>query len=509
MSQSPLPTAPEARFFDSSPWLMRIAVGLIFLAGLVLRLYDLDDPPMDFHPTRQMHSALIARGMFYADLETVPDWQRERAVQQQRAQGLIEPQIMETLTASAYRLVGNADLRIPRLFSILFWSLGGFGLFLLSKDLAGSNAGVVALLLYMTLPYGVVASRAFQPDPLMTAMLVWSWWGMARWLHWRTWGWAFFAGISAGLAIYIKSTALFFVLGAWVGLLLAGMGIRAVLRERQVWLITGLSLLPFAAYHIYATFVIGLLQDQFSLRFFPGMWLDPVFYLRWQVKAAQVVALPWLVIGVMGLFVLRDKAWRGLLTGAWLGYGIYALLLSYYISTHDYYHLPLIPLAAIGVGLATQALFSALNGPRLWINLVIPALLLALLLSQTWEARSILKSNDYRPVVEQVEQISAMFKPQDRVVSLAEDYSTHLRYWGWLDATHWFGIGDFELRELAGQPVDLLTYFEQQTSGRDYFLITDFVELERQPELNRMLDEHFPVLRQGEGYWVYDLRKKK
>jgi len=125
MSQSTLPTAPELRVFDSSPWLVRIAVGLIFLAGLVLRLYDLDDPPMDFQPTRQMHSALIARGMYFAGLETAPDWQRERAVQQQRAQGLIEPQIMETLTAAAYRLVGNTDLRIPRLFSILFWSLGG------------------------------------------------------------------------------------------------------------------------------------------------------------------------------------------------------------------------------------------------------------------------------------------------------------------------------------------------------------------------------------------------
>jgi 4-amino-4-deoxy-L-arabinose transferase-like glycosyltransferase len=502
-----LPTSP-VRLFDASPWLTRIAVVLIMLVGLALRLYDLDDPPLDFHTTRQMHSALIARGIFYADLETVPDWQRERAVQQQRTQGLIEPQVMESLTAFTYRLVGSADLRIPRLYAILFWSLGGVGLFLLNKDLAGSNASVVALLLYMTLPYGVIASRAFQPDPLMSAMLVWSWWGMARWLRHRTWGWAFFAGISAGLAIYIKSTALFFVLGAWVGLLLAGLGIRAVLRERQVWLITGLSLLPYVIYHIYATFGIGLLQDQFSLRFFPGMWLDPVFYLRWQLKAAQVVALPWLVIGVMGLFLLRDKAWRGLLTGAWLGYGIYALLFSYYISTHDYYHLPLIPLAAIGVGLATQVLFSALNGPRLWINLVIPALLLALLLSHSWEARTILKQDDYRPVVRQVEQISAMFNPQDKIVSLAEDYSTRLRYWGWLDTAHWFGSGDFELRELAGQPVDLLAYFEQQTSGKDYFLITDFVELERQPALKQLLDEQYPIIFQGEGYWVYDLRTK-
>ena len=92
---------------------------LAFLLGLAVRLYDITDPPLDFHPTRQLHSALIARGMYYQNLDDIPDWQRERAVDQWKAEGLIEPQIMEHLTAFTYRIIGAPKLgrRVCGLFS--------------------------------------------------------------------------------------------------------------------------------------------------------------------------------------------------------------------------------------------------------------------------------------------------------------------------------------------------------------------------------------------------------
>ncbi|MGW8250224.1 MAG: hypothetical protein ACWGO1_06250 [Anaerolineales bacterium] len=41
------------------------------LAGaLALRFYDLTDQPIDFHPTRQLRGAIIARGMYYDMLPT-------------------------------------------------------------------------------------------------------------------------------------------------------------------------------------------------------------------------------------------------------------------------------------------------------------------------------------------------------------------------------------------------------------------------------------------------------
>ena len=44
-------------------WLFVFA---IFLGGFALRMVDIDDLPLDFHPTRQLFSALKVRGMYYA-----------------------------------------------------------------------------------------------------------------------------------------------------------------------------------------------------------------------------------------------------------------------------------------------------------------------------------------------------------------------------------------------------------------------------------------------------------
>ena len=42
----------------------RLAVLVIlFVAGFAIRMYDLTDPPLDFHPTRQLLSAIKARAL--------------------------------------------------------------------------------------------------------------------------------------------------------------------------------------------------------------------------------------------------------------------------------------------------------------------------------------------------------------------------------------------------------------------------------------------------------------
>lgn len=486
-----------------------ILAALILLAGVWLRLTDLTGPPLDFHPTRQLRSALIARGMYYARLDSAPEWQREMAAQQARAQELIEPQIMETLAAWTYRLAGGEYLWIPRLYAIFFWSVGLLALYLLARALAGETAAVAAVLFGSFWPYTVAASRAFQPDPLMTAAILWALWGLHRWLAKPGWGRAAAAGLLAGLAIYIKATAVFFILGGWAGLILSCLGLRAALRSRQVWLMAALAVLPYAAYHIYAANILGLLQSQFSLRFFPAMWVDPVFYLRWYLRLVEVVPLPWLLLALAGGLSLRERSARGLLAGLSAGYLVYALLFSYYTASHNYYHLPLLPVAALAAGAGVDVLLRAVRGPR-WLAWAAAAVLgLAFLGGQAWEARSLLRSVDYRQQVARVERIAALFSPQDALVSMAENYSMELAYWGWLNSAHWFGAGDFALRESAGQPLDLLDYFEQQTAGRDYFLITDFEELARQPQVEALLAENFPLLASQPDYRIYDLRRLK
>ena len=482
------------------------AVLVILTVGVAIRLYDLGDAPLDFHPTRQMHSALIARGMYYRTLDDVPQWQQQRAIHQQQAEGLIEPQIMETLAAWSYRLAGAADLWIPRLYAIFFWTMGGVGLYLLGRRLIGQWGALVALFLYMLLQYGILASRSFQPDPLMVAMIVWAWWGMLRWQQQPSWAKAVIAGLLTGLAVYVKSTAAFFVAGAWIGLTLGGLGLKNTLRSKQWWLVCLLALLPYGVYLFYTTLGLGLMQGQFSLRFFPQMWVDPVFYLRWMLKVDSVTPLPWVLLALLGVFSLSGKAKRGLLLGVWAGYLVYGILFSYYISTHDYYQLPLLPLVALGAGAALQKVLASLQGAR-WLAYGVAVVgLIVFGLAQIYAARDALKSVDYNQEVARVEQISSLFSPDDKIVALTPDYGMTFTYWGWLDVTNWFSTGDINLRELAGQSFDWQSYFRQETGGKDFFLITDFDELNAQPQVKQMLAATYPVFSQGSDYLVYDLR---
>jgi len=139
-------------------WLM---LALVFFFGLVGRFYDFDDPPLDFHPTRQLHSMLIARGMYYENLEGVPDEHRQLAVLQWKSEGQIEPPIMERLSAWGYRLVGTDDLRVPRFLAIFFWTAGAVGLFFLLRDVVGIYGAVIGLAYFMVLPFPLFASRSF------------------------------------------------------------------------------------------------------------------------------------------------------------------------------------------------------------------------------------------------------------------------------------------------------------------------------------------------------------
>ena len=63
--------------------------------------------------------------------------------------------------------------------------------------------------------------------------------------------------------------------------------------------------------------------------------------------------------------------------------------------------------------------------------------------------------------------------------------------------------------ELGGRSFDMEQLFEEQTAGRDYFVVTLFSDWERQPKLQSMLQRNYPLLVEEDDYLIYDLRTKK
>lgn len=482
-----------------------VAIGLCFSVGLVVRLFDLTDLPLDFHPTRQLHSALMARGMYYQDLESAPQWQREMAVRQWKMEGVIEPPFMEWLAAKTYQLAGAELLWLPRLFSIIFWMAGGIGLLLWARKIGSLEGAVAALAFYLILPYGVIASRAFQPDPLMTALTIWSLWAVSRWSSHPNWENSLLAGVLGGAAILSKSVAVFFVAPAFAAAVLTTLGFKNALRSGRIWLMAFLVLLPYALYHIYGVYLAGFLQSQFSQRFFPAMWFNPGFYLQWSRKINLVTGLPWFLLGVLGSFLYRARRVRTMLVSLWTGYFLYGIVLPYHISTHDYYHLPLIPLVAVGLAGGVPLVRDHLRGPVWQQKVLLWGLLIFGVGYYAWDARTTLKRVDYRPEANYWQEIGAFLGHDSNVIALTQDYGARLEYWGWVTIINWPWLGDLSFQ---GQPTtaeNTVIRFEQQAAGRDYFLVTAPEELERQPALKDLLAAYTVVFREGDAV-IYDLK---
>ncbi len=485
-----------------------VLVLLVFAVGLAIRLYDLTDPPMDFHPARQYHSAVIARGLYTRWGGAYPERLAQLNIAQEVSEVRIEPPLLEHLVGFTYRITGTDALWFARVYSILFWIAGGFPLYYLLRKWSGFGGALVALGAYLLIPFGVVASRAFQPDPLMVSLVLYSLWGLNRWVEKPSWRRAVTAGLLMGAALLVKQVAVFFLGAGAAGMLILSWGLRKSLRSGQVWLVGGLALLPVLLYNLYGVLIDGSLAGQYSQRFFPELWTEPAFYLGWSGMIDQTVGLVVFLTACLGFFLLREKAVRGLIFGYLAGYLVYGFVFAHHISTHDYYQLPILPLAALGLGLVADRLFFEVSktSGKLWGRLGITVLMLMAALFCLWEARSSMKKMDYRDQPVLLAQLSeSMGGPETPAAGLMEDYGAAFYYYGYILPAYWWP--DEQGRAVSGMSSEELeALLLVRTDGKDFFIISDMDALAAQPRLAELLQSKFAIFFADAHYLVYDLR---
>ncbi len=485
-----------------------ILLAVILVCGLVTRLYDLTDPPLDFASTRQLRSALIARGMYYSTLEEAPEWKQIIAEKQGR-HSMIEPTILESLVAGTYHIVGGEYIWIARIYSALFWVLGGAALFFLVEELVSTDGAFIALTYYLFVPFGIVASRSFQPDPLLTALIIFSWWTFFRWYRTSTWKWAILAGFFAGAAMIVKSTAVFFLLFAFALLVLKKEHIRKLIRNGQVWAILALSGIPVLAYHIYGVFIVGSLGEQFLGRFFPQMLSELSYYHKWK-NAISAVSGHYLLLlaAILGLitYFRKEKLWY--LLGIGFGYILYCFFFTYHITTHYYYHLPIIPL--VGILLAGFYAFIVKYLKHKFFPVLIRIGLGCVLLLGVGGGYYILHEEDYSNVPYYFQKVASFVDHDSKVVTISQDYGTRIAFYGWVVTKQWKSTGDQAYSALRGAQRDPFhEEFESFTSGYDYFLITSINQFQKQEELYNHLHAKYTIHEEGGGYIIFDLNQFK
>lgn len=481
---------------------------LLFGLALIIRLYDLTDLPLDFHPTRQLLSAIKARALYYrTHPDGIPSQQLEAGIALAKLKAGVEPVVFERLVVFTYRFTGE-QVWIARIYSSLFWLIGGAFLFLLIRELVSFDGAVFSTAYYLFFPYVVIASRSFQPDPLMVMLVIAFWWMFARWMKSSSWINALLAGLLGGFAIFIKFSAAFFVIGAALGLALTRFNLRALLKNGQVWGMALFGAIPSLVY-LYQGIRYGSLGGQFDGRFFPTLLVNPLNYLQWLTEVNQAAGGLFIMLALLSFLLVRDKSLRGLMIGLWSAYLLYSLFFNYHTATHDYYHLPFISIVALSLG--PLAGWIAAQWPVTTSGYgrgVLYVILLYGLFSVVWEVRNQMKEVDYRPEAKMWAEIGEKLNHVPTAIGLIPDYGSRLEYYGFTSAGIWPTLDDLNYSELRSGRDPFAVTFENRVRNKVFFLVTDFEELKRQPELREQLVT-YPVYAQGDGYIIYQLREKK
>ncbi|HPH97338.1 MAG TPA: glycosyltransferase family 39 protein [Anaerolineaceae bacterium] len=493
-------------------WLRRRTVpllaALILLIGLGVRLVDVTDAPFDFHPTRQLLDAIIARGMYYAMQPNADPALRDAAVGMWRSGEVYEPPILQGLTALSYLAAGKELLWLGRVWTVFFWMLGGLPLFWLAKKLSSQAGALTTLAVYAFLPFAITASRSFQPDPLMVCCELWAIWALVRWGQRLSWRNAALAGGLCGLALLVKVTAAPLLIGATLAVIFFEAGLKKAWQSRQPLLVALLAGLPAVIYYL-----IGLGSGStgyfsyWTLSLF-RIFLTGSFYGDLIKLLGSLFPLIMLAAAFAGL-CLAAKPLRRLLCGLWLGYLSYMLLFPYQITTHEYYHLQMVPLVALSLASIGEAVWARLQQTEwIWRAACLGVILLFAAYSLYLNVR-VLQAFDYRGEAAGWTRMGEELPRDGVMVGLVHAYGFPLNYYGWVGVRSWPTVADMGVQTLTGSSsATFEARFAEMTRGARYFLVTLKDELDAQPELKAYLNDHYP-LTEGDGYWLYDLSKQK
>lgn len=490
--------------------IQRLLLAVIVLLGFGIRIFDLTDPPLDFHPTRQLRSAILSRAYYYQWNPSADPILREKAVAMGQSLEMYEPPILEGIMAAVYLAAGQEIWWISRILNAIFWSIGGLALFWIIRRYTGFFASLTGLAFYLCLPFSIIASRSFQPDPWMVMWLLLSIAGLLRWMEKGRWQNAVLTGLLTGMAVLVKVITVFPLVLIWGSVILSRMDWRKWLKNPQFYAAAGLAALPSIIFYI-----VNL--GQRSAGFF-SFWtlalshliLEHTFYADWLAMLHNLFGLSNILLSIVGV-ALAKREYRAVLAGGWIGYFVYGLFFPYQMITHEYYHLMVVALIGLSLPPVADAVFKLLQTQHWFWRLVATGSLAFAAGYCLYVGRSVLVARSYANEPIAWQKIGAAIPADGKLIALTSEYGNRLMYYGWRGiAGYWPDSGDLKLFSMAGSgPMEFESYFAEKTAGMDYFLITMFSEFDAQPDLKNKLNANYPVLGEGDGYLLFDLRHPK
>jgi 4-amino-4-deoxy-L-arabinose transferase-like glycosyltransferase len=491
-----------------SPWLWAFVA--VVVAGLAVRAVGITAPPFGFHATRQLYGMEMARSFWVHLGGSVPTGWRPAVLDSQPS--VIEPPVVPALAAALYRITGGEHVALVRLLLAMCWVGAAAAVWGAAARLSGRRAAIAATAVWCVAPYGVAASRSFQPDVLMVSLIAASVWATVRDDDTRTGRSRAMAVGFAAAAVFVKLVAAFYVLP-----LLAVYALMRRRRGERSWRRPVLDLagaLGPAVLFLVVGMATGLLAGQEESRIFPQLLVRAGFWSDWAANAARAGGALLVVLAVAGAVWARGRA--GATVGAlFAGYVAFGLAFTYHYRTHDYYHLPLVLVVSLGVGLFADRLFERLrsDGASTLVGTLAVAAVVVVGLATTGSGYPYVESSHppgWDARIARAEQIGEALDHSTDVIVSGPAYGQIEQFYGGIAGGAWPTSGDIGLEALSGRPV---LSFEERVAeievglGRPmrWFVIADRQQYDDEPDLAGYLDSHFAVGARGDGWWAYRL----
>jgi 4-amino-4-deoxy-L-arabinose transferase-like glycosyltransferase len=356
----------------------------IVVAALVVRLIGIDQPFIDPWSWRQSDVAAIARNFLENGFHfTRPqiDW----AGNQPGYVGTEFP-ILPFMAALVYRSVGVQEW-IGRIQGVLLFVAALPFFFGLVRRIFGEVAAGWATFFYAFAPLSVVASRAFMPDVPSLSLAIIGLYFFLRWVEEDRFRWLVWSAVLVSLALLIKlptaivGVPLFYlalrakkknedgdwkIAAPWVGILARG----------ELWFFAAVVLVPSACWYWHA--------HRIATKFYPyhffgaGGFRIMNFGWYWELvrqTAFSSLTLALFALALLGALVVPRRKYTRLFHW-WLAAMLLFIFVAGYGNRHQWYQLPLVPIAAVFAGCACAWIAARAPIPR--VLLALGAVLLVL-----------------------------------------------------------------------------------------------------------------------------------
>ncbi len=347
-------------------WVDALLLSLILLFLLAMMLRNVNEPLLDRHSWRQVDTASFARGLARGDFDVFHPKFLAYYPDAYGIEGAAETEFnfYPLIVSAVYKVFGVHDL-LARLVSITFALGTAVWVYLLGRRYLNRQAGLLAAFFLGLSPLYLFYSRTVQPEATVLFLSLGALYFFTSWLESERWGTYVAATLLAAAAFLAKIPSLYMgipLLGA------AWMKYRGRLfRDWRIWLFGIATLAPMTVYYLYAH---SLYQETgLTVYGISGGWPGSGKFDTWgqllsvDFYRVMLVRLRGIILGRYGfLLMLLGLAIVPRKKGEWVLYlwlaavGLFILGVAQGNRQHEYYQLPLVPVAALFIGKALSVL---------------------------------------------------------------------------------------------------------------------------------------------------------